>query len=157
MTNLSSVQDTSRPFPAKSHTQTKFLISSSNWNKYKRQNLFISKSRYVLSWVYFNGHHQFYLFYMFETRHGLINVHFLNLPWNRNGHCCSNFRRPEFQEVNTCNQFPRIKPINPQEHPSTEFNTTNTDRPLIVLNMSCTDLEMDNIDGYWTLLILLRK
>ena len=113
MTNLSSVQDTSWPFPAKSHTQTKFLISSSNWNKYKRQNLFISKSRYVLSWVYFNGHHQFYLFYMFETRHGLINVHFLNLPWNRNGHCCSNFRRPEFQEVNTCNQFPPSTASNP--------------------------------------------
>ena len=58
--------------------------------------------------------HLLYLFYRFnDNRNGLLNVHCLGFSCNRYCHCCCNLRRPEFQEVNPCIQFPQPRHIRP--------------------------------------------
>lgn len=113
MPHSGSVEHTSTLFPAYPTNRKSALfhfINSSTWKKNQSQNVYEQKQTcpiffsFFLSFFLFSGGcHQFYLIYMYQTWHSLINV--LYFFGNAYSHCCGNFRSLKFQEVNTCIQL----------------------------------------------------
>lgn len=112
---------------------------------------------------FFMDHHIYLLYILNKSRYSCLNVYCLSFPCNKNCHCCSNFRRPIFQEVNPCIEFPPTKLLALflqcflQKYIDKDFVSQRSLGPLRVAIISCVALAIEGLEPIWSPFIFLRK